>query len=83
MLLSSQLKKQMNEMKYYRLCVIDNKDMVGLNDICWDNKKSFITATCISSEAVVFSIKINILDLLMKKNRKLEKNVQEITKKRE
>ena len=82
MLLSSQLKKQMNEMKYYRLCVIDNKDMVGLNDICWDNKKSFITATCISSEAVVFSIKINILDLLMKKNRKLEKNVQEITKKR-
>ena len=83
MLLSSQINKQMNEMKYYRLCVIDNKDMVGLNDICWDNKKSFITATCISSEAVAFSIKINILDLLMKKNRKLEKNVQEITKKRE
>ena len=65
MLLSSQINKQMNEMKYYRLCVIDNKDMVGLNDICWHNKKSFITATCLSSEAVVFSIKINILNLLI------------------
>ena len=75
--------KQMKEVKTYRLCIVDNKDILGLNDICLEDKTSFIKATCLSSEAVVFSIKINILEQLKKKYRKIEKNVKNINQKRE
>ena len=83
MLLTKKQKKQLKEVKNYRLCVVDNKDVIGLNDICTEDKKSFIKATCLSSDAVVFSIKINILEQLRKKNKKLEKNIQKICQRRE
>ena len=75
--------KQLKEAKIYRLCVVDNRDIIGLNDICTSDKISFIRATCISSDAVVFSIKINILEQLRKKNWKMERNIQEICQRRE
>ena len=75
--------KQLKEPKIYRLCVVDNRDIIGLNDICTNDKISFIRATCISSDAVVFSIKINILEQLRKKNWKMERNIQEICQRRE
>ena len=75
--------KQLNEVKNYRLCVVDNSDIIGLNDICSDDHISFIKATCISSDAIVFSIKINILEQLRKKNWKMERNIQEICLRRE
>ena len=59
--------KRMKEVKTFRLCVVDNKDILGLNDICTEDKIPFIKATCISSGAVVFSLKINILEQLRKK----------------
>ena len=76
-------KNQIKEIKNYRLCVVDNKDILGLNDICTDDKISFIKATCISADAIIFSIKINILEQLSKKNRKIKKNIQNATIKRE
>ena len=83
MFLNKKFIKEMREIKNYRLCVVDNKDIIGLNDICNEPKISFVKATCISSEAIVFSIKINILEQLRKKNKKINKNVQEIYQKRE
>ena len=83
MLLSKNQIKQIKEIKNYRLCVVDNKDILGLNDICTDDKISFIKATCISADAIIFSIKINILEQLSKKNRKIKKNIQNATIKRE
>ena len=62
MFLNKKFIKEMREIKNYRLCVVDNKDIIGLNDICNEPKISFVKATCISSEAIVFSIKINILE---------------------
>ena len=83
MFLNKKLIKEMKEIKNYRLCVVDNKDILGLNDICNEPKISFIKATCISSEAVIFSIKINIFEQLRKKNKKMKNNIQEIYEKRE
>jgi hypothetical protein len=83
MFLSKNQIKRMEEVKTFRLCVVDNKDILGLNDICTEDKISFIKATCLSSDAVVFSIKINILEQLRKRNRQIEKNVEQITQKRE
>ena len=81
--LSTNQIKRMKEVKTFRLCVVDNKDILGLNDICTDDNIPFIKAICLSSDAVVFSLKINILEQLRKKNRQIEKNVEKITQNRE
>ena len=81
--LSNKQIKELNEIKSFRLSVIDNKDILGLNDICSKDGISFIKATCISSNAVIFSLKKNILDELTRKNSEIEKNVTNISNKRE
>lgn len=63
--LSTNQIKRMKEVKTFRLCVVDNKDILGLNDICTDDNIPFIKAICLSSDAVVFSLKINILEQLL------------------
>ena len=83
MFLSKNQIKRMEEVRTFRLCVIDNKDILGLNDICTEDKIPFIQATCLSSKAVVFSLKMNILEQLRKKNRQIERNIEKITQKRE
>ena len=75
--------KELNDIKSFRLSVIDNKDILGLNDICSKDGVSFIKATCISSSAVIFSLKKNILDELKRKNSEIDKNVTNISNKRE
>ena len=75
--------KELNDIKSFRLSVIDNKDILGLNDICSKDGISFIKATCISSNAIIFSLKKNILDELKRKNSEIEKNVTNISNKRE
>ena len=82
-ILSKKQHKLMKEIKNYRLYIIDNKDIIGLSDICNGNKISFIKATCLSTDAIVFSININILEQLRKKNWKIQKNYREISQKRE
>ena len=81
--LTSKQIKELNDLKSFRLCVIDNKDILGLNDICSKNGISFVKATCVSSNAVIFSLKKNILDELKRKNSEIEKNVEYISNKRE
>ena len=81
--LTSKQIKELNDLKSFRLCVIDNKDILGLNDICSKNGISFVKATCVSSNAVIFSLKKNILDELKRKNSEIEKNVECVSNKRE
>ena len=75
--------KELNDLKNFRLCVIDNKDILGLNDICSKEGVSFVKATCVSNNVVIFTLKKNILDELKKKNSEIEKNVNIISNKRE
>ena len=81
--LTSKQIKELNESKSFRLCVIDNKDILGLNDICSKDGISFVKATCVSSNVVIFSLKKNILDELKRKNSEIEKNVKNLSDKRE
>ena len=75
--------KELEDLKCFRLCVIDNKDILGLDDICINDGVSFIKATCTSSNAVVFSLKKSILCELKRKNSEIEKNLKNITLQRE
>ena len=75
--------KELEDLKCFRLCVIDNKDILGLDDICINDDVSFVKATCTSSKAVVFSLKKSILYELKRKNSEIEKNLKNITLQRE
>ena len=75
--------KELEDLKCFRLCVIDNKDILGLDDICLNEGVSFVKAICTSSNAVVFSLKKSILDELKRKNSEIEKNLKNITIQRE
>ena len=75
--------KELQDLKCFRLCVIDNKDILGLDDVCINDDVSFVKATCISSNAVVFSLKKNILYELKRKNSEIEKNLKNIILQRE
>ena len=81
--LSNKQIKELQEYKCFRLCVIDNKDILGLNDICSKDGISFVKATCLSSNVIIFSLKKNILDELKRKNSEIEKNVNIISNRRE
>lgn len=54
------------EKKCYKISIINNKDVIGLNDVCYDNYY-FINATCISTHGVVYSLDIEILDKISQK----------------
>ena len=81
--LSNKQIKELQEYKCFRLCVINNKDILGLNDICSKDGVSFVKATCLSSNIIIFSLKKNILDELKRKNSEIEKNVRNISNRRE
>ena len=50
-----------NEKKQFRITIINNKDVIGLEDICFKNHY-LVDAVCISTEALIFSITKNILN---------------------
>ena len=50
-----------NEKKQYRITIINNKDVIGLEDICFKNRY-LVDAVCISTDALIFSITKNILN---------------------
>jgi hypothetical protein len=50
-----------DEKKQYRITIINNKDVIGLEDICFKNRY-LVDAVCISTDALIFSIKKNILN---------------------
>ena len=45
-----------DEKKQYRITIINNKDVIGLEDICFKNRY-LVDAVCISTDALIFSIK--------------------------
>lgn len=52
--------------KWYKISIINNKDVIGLNDVCFDNYY-FINVTCISTKGVVYSLDVEILDKISQK----------------
>ena len=71
-----------NEKKKFKITIINNKDILGLEDICFENKY-FVDAICISTKASVFSITKNILLDICKKIPEIQKKLENIIKFRE
>ncbi len=62
------LKIQTNRKIYkFKLSVINNKDIVGLDDCFISENISFITVRCMSEQSVVFSLDYNIFNDLKRK----------------
>ena len=68
--------------KIFRISLINNKDILGLEDGVINNK-SFFTATCVSSSATAFILKKSILNELKNKITQVEKNLNTIVNIRE
>jgi len=77
------LNKKKNKM---RLTICNNKDIIGLSDICYFEGKeevSFVNVICISPKSIVFTLDKTILDGLRKKIPEIRDNLTEIINKRE
>jgi CRP-like cAMP-binding protein len=81
---SEKLKKKFpNEEYNLRLYISQNKDILGLDDCCFENDVSFITAKCISDNCQVFTIDKAILNEKRVKMPEIDKNIIKIIIKRE
>ena len=82
--LKFKLKKNLN---HIRLCICNNKDIIGLNDCYFygalGEKISFVNATCISNKCIAFTIELSILKELQHKMSEINDNLKEIINKRE
>ena len=67
------------EKKNYKISIIQNKDILGLKDIYFENKY-YVEAICVSPEAIVFSIShktlIDISEKIPELKRKLESEIK-------
>ena len=66
-----------------RLYISYNKDILGLDDCCYDDNISFISAKCISSQGNAFSIEKSILDEIKYKIREIDENIKIIIENRQ
>ena len=66
-----------------RLYISYNKDILGLEDCCYDDNISFISAKCISSQGSAFSIEKSILDEIKYKIREIDENIKIIIENRQ
>ena len=66
-----------------RLYISYNKDILGLDDCCYDDNISFISAKCISSKGSAFSIEKSILDEIKYKIREIDENIKIIIENRQ
>ena len=66
-----------------RLYICYNKDILGLEDCCFKDDISFITARCISSKGVAFTIEKSILNEIQLKIPDIENKINLIKEKRE
>jgi len=66
-----------------RLYISYNKDILGLDDCCYDNNISFINAKCISSQGSAFSIEKSILDEIKYKINEIDENIKIIIENRQ
>ena len=70
-----------------RLCICNNKDILGLNDCCYDGllgeQISFVDATCISNKSIAFTLDKSILGELRKKMSEINENILRIINERD
>ena len=82
--LKIKLKKKLNNI---RLCICNNKDILGLNDCSFyglnGENISFINATCISNKSIAFILDISILNELQRKMSEINDNLKAIISTRE
>ena len=75
-----QLRHRLNEVT---LSFCDNKDILGLDDICYDNTNiSFANVYCISSKSLVFTLDKSIMNELVRKSSETSDNLKKVIKKR-
>ncbi len=78
------VKKKLNNL---RLCICNNKDILGLNDFCFigllGEQISFVDATCISTKSIAFTLDKTILGELQNKMYEIKENIKQIMKKRD
>ena len=91
-LLEHKTKKVINENKKIkiknqnfnlRLYISNNKDILGLEDCANEEGLSFVTAKCLSSQAIAFTIEISILKEIRRKIHEIERKINIIKEKRE
>ena len=66
----------------FKLSIIENKDIVGLDDYIMSDDISFVNVKCISFEGIVYSIERNLLLNLKEKIVEIDNNLKHIIKKR-
>ena len=71
-----------NKSYIFKLSIIDNKDIIGLDDYFILNDISFVNVQCISNNAIVFSIEKNLLFNLNKRINHLKNNLKLMNEKR-
>ena len=65
-----------------RLYISHNKDIIGLDDCCYNQNISFICATCISNKSCVFILERNILNEMKHKIPEIRANLNNMIKER-
>ena len=66
-----------------RLYISYNKDILGLEDCCYEDGDSFITARCLSYNGCAFTIEKSILNEIRHKIPEIDRNINIIKTKRE
>ena len=76
-----------NKKNFLRLCISNNKDIIGLNDCSFlglfNEEISFINATCTSNKSVTFTLEKSILNDLENKIGEIKQNLKQININRE
>ena len=76
-----------NKKNFLRLCISNNKDIIGLNDCSFiglfNEEISFINATCTSNKSITFTLEKSILDDLENKIGEIRQNLKQININRE
>ena len=65
-----------------RLYISYNKDIIGLDDCCFNKSISFVSATCISTKSCVFILERNILNEMKQKIPEINVNLNKMIKER-
>ena len=81
---NEKMKKKFPKDEYYlRLYISQNRDILGLDDCCYGNNTSFITAKCLSDDGQAFIIDKSILNEIRVKLPEIDKKISKIILERE
>ena len=81
---NEKIKKKFPKDEYnLRLYISQNRDILGLDDCCYGNDTSFITAKCLSDDGQAFTIDKSILNEIRVKLPEIDKKISRIILERE